>query len=153
MIEFEPWQPRRESFEIVMRTVEPYPGQQVEVVEFLVGGRNFVDLVAAAEAADGAGEGAGHYVGLPRRGVDWRRHLLGDDPDSWEPDAGTRLMGCECLEPGCWPLYGRITLDESSVFWHDFHNPFRDWTYAELGPFRFDRVGYEEQVARLAGLD
>lgn len=148
--DFRPAQARPESFEIVTRMVADPPGSDVEVVEFVVGGRSFIELVAAAERAEGASdELAGGYVGVPRREFDWRRHLLADDPDPWNSGRGTRLLGCACFEAGCWPFYGRISVDDAWVYWHHFANGHRNWTYAELGPFRFDRVAYEQSVAAL----
>lgn len=150
MTGFGPWRARNETFKIVTRWVPSPPGADVEVVEFLVGGRNLIELVAAAEVDVGASEdAAGNYVGVPRREFDWQRHLLSDDPDPWEDGPGTRLLGCECFEPGCWPFYGQISVDDTSIYWHDFANGHRPWTYATLGPFRFDRAAYEEEVARL----
>lgn len=154
MTDFEPWRARRETFEIVIRNVDLDWGSTLEVVEFRLGGRDFTDLVAESEVA-GCGElgRAGRYLGLTRSDINWAQHLLGrstdDQDDERQLDGRTLLMGCICSVWGCNPLYARITSDESSVFWHDFHNPFRDWTYQTLGPFRFDRREYEAELTRL----
>lgn len=156
MTEFEPWRARREDLEIVTRWVKLDWGPSIDVVEFQLSGRSFTELVAESERAEDAEPSlAGGYMGLGRDEVDWRRHLLGESTGKgglWL-DGRTLLLGCICSEWECWPLYARITVDESSVFWHDFDNPYRDWTYAELGPFRFDRAAYEHQVARVARAD
>jgi len=154
--DFEHWRARREQFRTVIRTEEPEWRSPLDVVEYQFGGRPFTELVAAAELADGAEPRlAGGYLGLTRADIRWQPHLLGDSPELDEHneqlklDGRTLLMGCRCTIWSCWPLYGRITTDESSVFWHDFHNPFQDWTYRALGPFRFERGPYEAELARL----
>lgn len=150
MTDFEPWRARRETFELVTRWIKLDWGPSVDVVEFRLGGRDFTELIAVAERAEGAEPGlAGGYMGLDRDRIDWPRHLLGESTEKGglRLAGRTLLLGCICSEWECWPLYARITVDESSVFWHDFHNPHRDWTYAELGPFRFDRAAYEQQLA------
>lgn len=116
-------------------TTKPY-----EVVDYVLDGRNLLDWVAPAERAEGAKELAGSYLGLSV-GVDWARHLLGYS-DLVDDHGRTLLLGCTCTSYECWPLYVRITADDAEVTWSDFAHGFRDWSYADLGPFRFDAVQY-----------
>ncbi|SDT46669.1 hypothetical protein [Microlunatus soli] len=154
MTDFEPWAAHFEVLALRREDVD-LDWTRVDAVELVVGGRDFRDWVAEAERQESGGrELAGQYLGLSATEVDWPDHLLGRTPETGEDDyrwdGRTVLLGCSCGTIGCWPLYGRITVDTGSVFWYDFANPHRDWTYAGLPPFRFDRAGYERELARFA---
>src|SRR5687767_544224 len=78
----------------------------------------------AAEAPsaerDGQPQLAGAYAGL------WPE-LWADLPEQYG-DGRAAVLGCECGEPGCWPLRARITVAEYTVTWDDFVQPYRpDW--------------------------
>lgn len=53
------------------------------------------------------------------------------------PAEKTVLLGCECGEPGCWPLMARVEVGAEQVAWSDFEQPHRrdNWAYAGFGPF------------------
>jgi len=59
------------------------------------------------------------------------------------------VLECNCGNPGCWPLLVRISELADEVVWADFEQFHRDWEY-DLGPFRFDRAKYEEELQRVA---
>jgi hypothetical protein len=52
---------------------------------------------------------------------------------------------------GCWPLEARVVIDEETVTWNSFRQPFRPQRdYSDFGPFTFDRREYEAAIAELA---
>jgi hypothetical protein len=72
------------------------------------------------------------------------------DPELRRPD-GVVLMGCDCGVVGCWPLECRLGVEGETITWDRFRQPFRPgWDHSALGPFVFDRVAYEREVARAA---
>jgi hypothetical protein len=120
-------------------------GQEVRV---LIDGRDLVDIVRDAEARwakqDGQPQLAGSYSGL------W--------PELWDAlpeqygDGSAAVLGCECGEPGCWPLRVRITISETTVTWDAFSQPHRPaWRYEGIGPFVFSRADYDAALAHLRG--
>ena len=54
------------------------------------------------------------------------------------------FLGCECGEPGCWPLMAHITVRDQEVLGGSFEQPHRrdKWTYDD-----FDRSQYEAALA------
>jgi hypothetical protein len=100
---------------------------------------------------------AGQYHGLaPEEVLPPSRHFLGDP--SWgvyRYDGRTQILGCECGEPGCWPLVCEIRATETRVVWAAFEQPHRSypktthppWTYDGFGPFEFDRKQYESALS------
>ena len=69
--------------------------------------------------------------------------------------ARIQVLGCECGEPGCWPLVCRISATDRIVRWSDFEQPHRNgsgapvaWTYDGLGPFEFDRAEYDAALTQ-----
>lgn len=109
-------------------------------VRILIDGRDLLDLVRKIElpqaAAGGRPELAGTYQVL--------------HPSRWEQvtdeDDCLAIFGCDCGEVGCWPLLVRITRGAHEVRWSDFHQPYREWSYAALGPFRFVADDYDRVV-------
>lgn len=60
------------------------------------------------------------------------------------------LLGCECGEPGCWPLEAHIVRNETDIVWEGFRQPFRpERDYSSFGPFRFDLDQYRIAIAEL----
>ncbi len=132
------------------------PRGEVELVLFvddvdLVEVLRIAELPAATE--EGAPTLAGSYAGLPA----WRLragvvgHFLGG-PDSHlfcGPRDKTVLLGCNCGEPGCWPLMANVDATSRDVRWSDFEQPHRSgrWSYEGLGPIVFDRRDYERALA------
>jgi hypothetical protein len=132
-------------------------------IRIFLNGRDLVDLLRKTELPfahrEGAESIAGAYSGLPP-GPDTcppSKHFLGDP--SWEIyryGNKTQVLGCECGEPGCWPLVCRITIDGAVVRWTEFEQPHRSgenslpaWSYDAFGPFQFDRQQYEAAVQQL----
>jgi hypothetical protein len=120
-----------------------------------INGVDLIDLVKRVEHAF-AGSLSGKYAGL-RSDKDTHlpsRHFFGEPSYAIYGYAGkTQVLGCECGEPGCWPLVCRIEADSSRVRWSDFEQPFRSgargssrWSYEALGPFEFDRKQYDEAL-------
>ncbi len=70
--------------------------------------------------------------------------------DKGDPSWGkTCVLGCDCGDPGCWPLLARIERSDHEVIWSDFSQFHRDWKY-QLGPFRFSRSEYEAEIERFS---
>ena len=143
------------------------PVDYFDEVRIFVDGRNFVDLVREVEAPFRAAEGwpgaTSGYVGLrPKKVCPPSLHFLGQP--SWSLyQRGThnnvriQLLQCECREPGCWPLFGRVKINLKTVYWRDFRNPHRvgkygqkPWSYEALGPFKFNRRQYENALSKLS---
>lgn len=139
------------------------PARSTGAIVVTVNGTDFVELVGAherpyaeAEAAPGL---AGQYRGLaPDRVVPPSRHFLGEPSwDLYRYGDRIQVLGCECGEPGCWPLVCRIQVSEERVTWLDFEQPYRaarhparrQWSYAGFGPFEFDRGEYEAALSAL----
>lgn len=69
---------------------------------------------------------------------------------SRESDAAVSayLAGCDCGEPGCWPLEAEIVTSELEVRWQLFHQPHRRWwTYEAIGTLVFERRQVEAAFA------
>lgn len=66
------------------------------------------------------------------------------------PPSKASLLGCSCGEVGCWPLQVSVMLNEKTVVWSDFLQPFRPEAtiFEGFGPFTFHRAGYEAEVRR-----
>lgn len=112
----------------------------------LVDGASLADLIEQFESAKTM-EPAGGYAGI----VPWyfnfgplTAYFLGESTvDYWRDLGKVALLGCECGEVGCWPLFARVTVADSEVAWSEFeqpHRPARD--YSEFGPFEFDLGEY-----------
>ena len=147
--------------DVITLTVEPVnskAGQQYVIIS--VNGRPLTELVREVELPFATREGhpdmAGDYRGLPPREAFLpSRHLLGEPKPLWSGgDDRVIALRCECGEPGCWPLYVRITVGEGTVTWSDFEQPHRGensaashWRYDRLAPFVFVRQQYETALA------
>ena len=116
-----------------------------DVARLVVNGRDLVDLVGTFERGFDA-EVAGGYQALPAEEVLPPSQLLlgGPHPLYHYPEGRVALLACECGEIDCWPLIARIDVEEDRVIWHHFAQPHRpQWSYANFGPFVFDRAAYE----------
>ncbi|GGK88609.1 hypothetical protein [Deinococcus radiotolerans] len=144
-----------------------------DTVLVLMNGTPLVELVRRWEdvAAQATGERslAGSYAGLPARfAAEIQTAWLGADQDDGRlggPGKWVTLLGCECGEPGCWPLLARIETDGQAVRWLDFQQPYRAkkeadplnpqrpptpfWSYEGFGPFVFERAAYTRAVRSL----
>ena len=129
-------------------------------VSIVINDRDLRDIVRAVELPFATQEGspqiAGAYAGLPPEIVFLpSRHLL-DRPDALysEDDSRVHVLGCECGEPGCWPLAVHVDVRDHEVVWRDFHQPHRGpeakagcWKYDAMPEFRFDRKSYERALS------
>jgi hypothetical protein len=143
------------------------PGLRSLGIQYLINGRDLLEMVRDIEAPFAAREGhpdiAGGYGALPLREFeDAPRYFLGDAGEgAWPGPPWTNLYVCgSCGVAECWPLYVQIQSTNDSVRWHSFRQPHRDkasaagrsgrhWQYDQLGPFTFDRTMYEREVDRL----
>ena len=128
-------------------------------VQIYVNGKSLVDLVHEVELPQMIAEGRpperlepGHYWPCCYSGV--VRSLMGQDDCG---DGKSELLTCICGDFGCWPISVRITVEAETVTWSEFENYHRSgsgesraWSYKSLGPFTFDRVKYEKQLAKVA---
>ena len=133
--------------------LEPGNCDATQIVRLFVNGRDLTALVREFEAPF-ASELAGAYGLLPAADVlPPARHFLGEPEALYTSGGGrTMLLGCDCGEPGCWPLEAHIAVNETTVRWQDFSQPHRpEWNYGLFGPFNFDRGQYEEVLGRAAG--
>lgn len=145
-------------------TIEPAPVDvpDARMVSILIDGEQLEALVERHELPIATAEGkpslAGTYIGLDVNTVaPPSRHFLG--APSWEIYRyGERLqvLGCECGDPGCWPLVCRIQLRNDQIEWSDFcqaqrsgHNSLPEWSYADFGPFVFNREAYERALQEI----
>lgn len=131
----------------------PYGGGAVTVIH--INNEPLVELVRRCERpsarADEQEGLAGSY--RPLWGYRFDHDLFfgrPSDPELRRPN-GVVLMGCDCGVVGCWPLECRLRVESETIIWERFRQPFRPrWDHSGLGPFVFDRVAYEREVARAA---
>lgn len=70
------------------------------------------------------------------------------EPD--DPHHGkTCVLGCDCGDPGCWPLVVRITRKASLIGWSEFSQFHREWGYG-LGPYEFNAGAYDQEFQRIS---
>jgi hypothetical protein len=117
----------------------------------LVDGRPLPELIADFEAGRGYRPAGGYWGLVPEnlRFGDLTRYYLGQENGQRPDPSNVWLLGCNCGEPGCWPLRARILVEPETVTWTDFtqpHRPERD--YSDFGPFVFEREQYENAVRR-----
>jgi hypothetical protein len=125
-----------------------------------VNGRSLVELVGEVERPfaerEGAPNIAGQYAPLELRVLDSAWEHFHGAPGSdlvCGPRDKTVLLGCDCGEPGCWPLMARVEVGHDTVTWDGFTQPHRDerWSYDAMRPLTFDRRQYDEALAALQG--
>ncbi|PWK64495.1 hypothetical protein BCL76_115139 [Streptomyces sp. CG 926] len=136
-------------------------GDRPPVLEFLVDGVPFLELVRRAELPDALAEQeervaefapdpapllAGAYAYPAPLSA---RHLLGGEPDRVPHGADrgeTLLLSCTCGIDDCWALLAHITVTDTTVTWSDFRNNSRDWKHDSLGVLVFSRPQYEQSL-------
>lgn len=139
----------------------PGGGKALSVLEFLVDGVPFLELVrraelpyALAEQDERAEEFAPDPAPLLAGDYNYPtilsfEHLLGGNPDHTPHGADEHahmLLVCTCGIDDCWALTAKITAEESTVTWSDFENSQRDWNYDTIGVLTFSRSQYEESL-------
>jgi hypothetical protein len=151
-----------DTIEFIVRTGEP-DGRQ-RGIRILINGRDLVEIVRVHEEPFAKREGhpeiAGAYAGLPADQYTClpSRHFLGEPRWAlYQVGSKVHVLGCECGEPGCWPLLCEIEATSDRVVWRNFEQPHRranhpsgPWDYEGMGPFEFDRQAYEAALERLS---
>jgi hypothetical protein len=122
-----------------------------------VNGRDLSELVAAFEVERGF-DAAGGYAGIIpayfRYGPLRDYYMGAEEHPYWGPIGKIAVLGCECGEVGCWPLYAEVQTDADSFTWLNFEQPHRRGRdYGDFGPFRFARGEYEASLADLTDLE
>lgn len=138
------------SFEIV-----PFGYERCRSVAVapLIDSVSLIELVARFEEQsrfDCAGKYAGLVPAFFRYGAFLDDYFLGKTAhDDWFGSPGKiAVLGCECGEPGCWPLLTIVGIEAENVTWSYFEQPFRkERDYSQFGPFVFDRSEYVEAVS------
>jgi hypothetical protein len=123
-----------------------------------VNGRPLAELVGEVERPFAEREGspsiAGAYAPLALRLFDSAWEHFHGAPGSdlvCGPRDKTVLLGCDCGEPGCWPLMAQVQVGRDTVTWDGFTQPHRDerWSYDGMRPLTFDRRQYDQALAAL----
>ena len=132
-----------------------------EVLNFYINNKNLIDILREFETQFDekiAGEYDGILLGYYDN-INIVDHFMGrtQDKTSLNYWGKIQLLGCTCFEPSCWPFLTDIIVNEDSVIWTGFQQPFRSngsragtWDYSGLGIFEFNRAQYEEEIARTA---
>lgn len=119
----------------------------------VVDGSPLTSLVTAFEEAKGYSDPAGGYGGLIpafHRYGPAEAYYLGRAATG--PFCGCiYVLGCECGEVGCWPLWANVTVTDDEVTWSGFNQPYRKMRdYSDFGPFVFRRTDYERAIRQVA---
>ncbi|MDC7681689.1 hypothetical protein PQU92_00225 [Asticcacaulis sp. BYS171W] len=103
----------------------------------VIDGVCLADLITAFEHANNYTDPAGGYGHI--REIDFKP--LGNDID---------ILACECGETGCWPLKATAFIENATVVWSAFRQPFRkNRNYDAFGPFRFSRSHFDTAISHL----
>lgn len=116
-------------------------------IDFFIDEKRLIELVRNFESSfadDLAGDYANLYFGTYSTD-----YLLGKHPAFGENEDKTKLLGCICGGPGCWPLVTKISAEGNIVSWADFEQPHRHWSYKGFGPFYFDLQQYKNEIQKI----
>lgn len=149
-----------DSIEAVLTTqVLSYSDEPTLEVAWVINGRPLVDIIRDIELpyaiAQGTPSKAGGYMGHHPDYIRRIRYELLGLVTPTDYDGKVPILGCVCGFVDCWPLLARITTTEQQVTWSEFEQPYRSerkppvWRYDELGPFVFNRIQYEAEVAKV----
>lgn len=142
--------PTRVGLQVTAAITDRRPGGDTATLAFHVDGRDLREIAGDAErpfaTADQQADLAGRYSWLTYTDVaHWSRRLSGTSSEVW-------LAGCDCGEPGCWPLEAHMTESDESIWWEHFSQPHRRWwTYEAVGRLDFERASFEAAFSN-AGL-
>ena len=136
----------------VTLAVEAFGTYEPPLVEIVlsIDGTPLAELVAEYEE-EIAADVVGGYRGIIPERVSCHplsAYFLGQ-PESqyWRSIGKIALLGCQCGESGCWPLYATVSVGRRVVQWSDFEQPHRrDRDYSGFGPFVFNRRQYEAET-------
>jgi len=134
--------------------------ESIEVLEYLVDGVSFLELVRRAELPDAlveqaeradefAPDPAPMLAGTYMYGRFTCEHLLGGKPDlipHGAEEGESILLGCDCGIFDCWALTATIAVGEDTVTWSNLRNTYRDWNYDSIGTLTFSRRQYEASL-------
>jgi hypothetical protein len=130
-----------------------------EVVNIYINGQDIREIIHEVElpfaTSLGKPEDAGNYELLAPVHVFFpNKHFLGDPEYCILTNGKVPILRCVCGEIDCNPIYVRITVQNDTVIWSDFENPWHTlewtkdpWDYSSLR-FVFDRNQYESQLNR-----
>lgn len=121
----------------------------------VIDGASLVELASEFERAHDY-DRPGTYCGY---NAEYVHNAFGSRRDGFGHYQGrnVELLSCNgCFEDGCWPLEASIVMAPEAVTWQNLRQPHRrKQSYADFGPFEFDRDQYQRQLAsleeRLAG--
>ena len=124
-----------------------------------IDGVDLLEMVGEYEATIARGDDrdiVGGYLGIPSFACDPQTQRF--DPTEHKTEHRTDIYWCrDCGIAGCWPLRTRISIDDDTVTWSDFCQPYRDgtngatlWSYQAFGPFRFSAPDYFSALTSLA---
>ena len=128
-----------------------------KTVKILINNIDLVEMLKKHELPFAKNEGdenkAGGYAGLtPERLLE---NLTYPDFSDLEYSWKVTILGCVCGAEGCWPMRVEMSIEKGKVLWTNFEQPFRraelnvHWDYSAFGPFEFNEIDYNEQLAKL----
>ncbi|MEC0129145.1 hypothetical protein [Paenibacillus pabuli] len=130
----------------------------IKVLNIYINNENLIEIIKRYEVQFDP-KIAGNYDGLNINFYkDIDEHFFGElnENDLFNYDGKTQILGCDCGEPGCWPLLIKISVSDEIIVWSDFEQPYRNedsaggyWDYSNLKPFVFHRKQYEEQIKEI----
>lgn len=119
----------------------------------VIDGKSLISILKDFELPFAKKEGskkiAGSYSGLFASSVKPpSRYLYGEELGRLNKK--TPILICTCLFGGGWDFIADIELTEEVVIWKNFEQPYRkNWNYAELGVFTFDRKQFENALKEI----
>ncbi|TCZ79361.1 hypothetical protein E0485_05735 [Paenibacillus albiflavus] len=135
--------------------VEYSEDQDAQVLGIYINGENLVELIRRYENQFDPSI-AGGYEGLNIKFLNnIKEHFTGklNEDDLFYYEGKTLIMGCNCGEPGCWPILIKVIEEDEVIVWNEFEQPHRNeesasghWDYSKFKPLRFNRKQYEEQL-------
>ncbi|OXM82455.1 hypothetical protein [Paenibacillus rigui] len=136
-------------------TVEYSENQKAQILGIYINGKDLVELIRNYEIQFEPSI-AGGYEGLNIKFLkNIKEHFTGklNENDIFKYEGKTLALGCNCGEPGCWPLLIKITEEDEVITWSEFEQPYRNeesagghWDYSNFQSLEFNRKQYEEQL-------
>lgn len=134
------------TLNVIELRLQPGPEADSRVVRVLIDGQDLIDRVRKMEIPFALAEDNPHLAGA-YSGMATEEWQIRSEADA---DGRRPVLGCECGVVDCWPLVARVVTGKDTVTWSDFKQPFRPrWSDAALGPFVFDRVQYQAELAKI----
>ncbi len=113
--------------------------------EIYIDGFRLFDRVKQIELKEAINEinNVGAYVANGEILTELTRYNKGD-----EDYMKSVLMICNCNVVDCWNFEVEILETEKAVIWRNFENNHRNWSYAKLGEFVFDKSEYLNEIKK-----